>query len=114
MMWSMVLVETMRVKEGRASTEERKGVTSETLDVPIAMRNPREMETRKNIFISTNNSRSSVLFFRPLRKFCLLVTNATGISHRILNAEDFMCARDSYKGPWSVVENLPKKASRKK
>lgn len=98
MMWSMVLVETMQVKEGRASTEERKGVASETLDVPIAMRNPREMETRKNIFISTN-SRSSVLFFRPLRKCCLSVINAAGISHRILNAEDFICARDSYKGP---------------
>lgn len=97
-MWSMVLMETMRVKEGRASTEERKGVTSETLDVPIAMRNPTEMETCKNVFISIN-SRSSVLFFWPLRKFCLSVTNAAGISHRILNTEDFMCARDSYKGP---------------
>ena len=69
----------------RSAPGEEEGVTLETLDIFIVVRNQREMENNereKNIFTSVN-SRSSVLFLQPLRILQPSVTDVTRISHDI-------------------------------
>lgn len=80
------------MKGSRAETEKmpwikRRGFTLEALDIPIALRNLREMENRKRkkTFSPLPTVRAQREFFlQPLRRLQLSVTSAARISHRTL------------------------------